>query len=235
MKYNNFKSYSSYGEDAIFNGILKRLSWIMQEDLFSYRTYLDIGSFHPVRESDTYALYELGWRGTLVEPNTYFNLVVDENRPEDKLLNIAVNVNSGPAELLMFSGGDSSNTLSSDFADRKATAQNTEVQNKILVECKTIEQIILDHIEFFKQVPFVMNIDIEGLDKDVINTYPEYLDIPFIFIEDDILKSFSDESEIKSIMFSKGYTPIASTLLTTLYLKNSSRYFQHITKIGNLE
>lgn len=235
MKYNNFKSYSSYGEDAIFNGILKRLSWIMQEDLFSYRTYLDIGAFHPVKESDTYALYELGWRGTLVEPNSYFNVVVDESRPYDNLLNVAVNVEPGTAELIMFSGGDSSNTLSTDFANRKSLAQNTEIKNKIVVECLTIEQIILNHVECFEQVPFVMNIDIEGLDLDVIRTYPEYLDIPFVFIEDAILESFSEGSSIRSVMNEKGYAPIATTLLTTLYLKKDSRYFKHITKIGEFE
>lgn len=235
MKYNNFKSYSSYGEDAIFNGILKRLSWIMQEDLFSYRTYLDVGAFHPVKESDTYALYELGWRGTLVEPNSYFNVVVDESRPYDNLLNVAVNVEPGTAELIMFSGGDSSNTLSTDFANRKSLAQNTEIKNKIVVECLTIEQIILNHVECFEQVPFVMNIDIEGLDLDVIRTYPEYLDIPFVFIEDAILESFSEVSSIRSVMNEKGYAPIATTLLTTLYLKKDSRYFKHITKIGEFE
>jgi FkbM family methyltransferase len=235
MKYDKFKSYSSYGEDAIFNGILKRLSWVMQEDLFSYRTYLDVGAFHPVKESDTYALYLLGWRGTLVEPNKYFNVLVNENRFEDRLLNIAVNTEPGQAELLIFSGGDSSNTLSRSFADRKSAAQNTAIQESMLVECRTIEQIVLDHIEHFQQIPFVMNIDIEGLDLDVIRTYPEYLDIPFVFIEDAILESFSERSSTRSVMNEKGYAPIATTLLTTLYLKKDSRYFKHITKIGEFE
>lgn len=235
MKYDNFKSYSSYGEDSIFNGILKRLSWIMQEDLFSYKTYLDIGSFHPVKESDTYCLYKIGWRGTLVEPNKYFNVVVDENRPEDLLLNIAVNTFSGTAELIMFSGTDSSNTLSNEFADRKVAAQNTQVESRLSVECLTVEEIILNHIERFCQVPFVMNIDIEGLDLEVIKTYPPYFDIPFIFIEDEILGAFSEKSFIRTVMYEKGYVPIASTLLTTLYLKKDSKYFQHISKIGEFD
>lgn len=235
MKYDKFKSYSSYGEDAIFNGILKRLSWIMQEDLFSYRTYLDIGAFHPVKESDTYALYLIGWRGTLVEPNKYFNVLVNENRFEDRLLNIAVNTEPGQAELLIFSGGDSSNTLSRSFADRKSAAQNTAIQESMLVECRTIEQIVLDHIEHFQQIPFVMNIDIEGLDEDVIKTYPEYFGIPFIFIEDTILESFCENSSIRKIMDGKGYVPIATTLLTTLYIDTNSKYYKYIKNIGEFE
>lgn len=235
MEYNTFSSYSSYGEDAIFNGILKRLSWIMQEDLFSYKTYLDIGAFHPVKESDTYALYLMGWRGTLIEPNKYFNVLVNENRFEDRLLNIAVNTESGEAQLLVFSGGDSSNTLSKEFAEKKTAAQNTNVEESITVECKTIEEIILDHVEYFQEPPFVMNIDIEGLDLEVIKTYPAHFDIPFIFIEDKILETFSKESHIRVVMDQKGYAPIASTLLTTLYLKKDSRYFEHISKLGEFD
>lgn len=235
MEYNNFKSYSTYGEDAIFNGIIKRLSWIMNEDLFSYRTYLDIGAFHPIKESDTYALYQMGWRGTLVEPNKYFNVLVDENRYEDRLLNIAVNIEPGTAELLMFSGGDSSNTLSSEFANRKTLAQNTEVQEILSVECKTLNTIIQDHIDYFNQTPFVMNIDIEGLDSAVIKTYSEDFAIPFIFIEDEILECFSESSDIRGTMNSKGYVPIASTLLSTLYINTDSSYYRYIKNIGEFE
>lgn len=235
MEYNSFKSYSMYGEDAIFNGILKRLSWIMNEDLFSYRTYLDIGAFHPIKDSDTYALYLMGWRGTLVEPNKYFNVLVDENRYEDRLLNIAVNIESGTADLLVFSGGDSSNTLSVDFANRKTLAQNTEVQEIVPVECKTVDTIIQDHIDHFGETPFVMNIDIEGLDTAVIKTYSEDFAIPFIFIEDDILQCFSESSEIRGIMMSKGYVPIATTLLSTLYINTSSKYYGYIKNIGEFE
>jgi hypothetical protein len=105
----------------------------------------------------------------------------------------------------------------------------------MLVECRTIEQIVLDHIEHFQQIPFVMNIDIEGLDEDVIKTYPEYFGIPFIFIEDTILESFCENSSIRKIMDGKGYVPIATTLLTTLYIDTNSKYYKYIKNIGEFE
>ena len=97
----------------------------MQEDLFVTKTYIDIGSFHPVKDSNTYFLYKLGWYGTLVDPNNYFNALVHELRPNDILYNCAVDIDAGMKEFYMFGDMDSSNTLSPEFAERKQSSQHT--------------------------------------------------------------------------------------------------------------
>ena len=234
MEYEKFESYSSYGEDSIFNGIIKRLSWLMREDLFTQNTYIDIGSFHPVKESNTYFLYKLGWFGTLVDPNSYFNVLVSEVRPNDILYNCAVDVESGTKEFFMFGDMDSSNTLSSQFAERKKNSQHTDVNWTAQVPTKTINEIISIHIEYFKTVPFFMNIDIEGLDHEVIQTYDDNIRIPFIMIEDDSIDMFND-SPIRKTMEGKGYLPIATSFLTTIYLDKQSKYYSFVKKIGCFE
>ena len=142
MEYEYFESYSSYGEDSILNGVIKRLSWLMGKDLFAQNTYIDIGSFHPVKESNTYFLYKKGWFGTLVDPNSYFNVLVHELRPNDILYNCAVDIESGTKEFFMFGDMDSSNTLSSDFAERKKNSQHTAVSWTAQVPTKTINEIV---------------------------------------------------------------------------------------------
>lgn len=234
MEYEKFESYSSYGEDSLFNGVLKRLSWIMQKDLFSQNTYIDIGSFHPVKESNTYFLYKHGWSGTLVDPNSYFNVLVHELRPHDILYNCAVDVESGTKEFYMFGDTDSSNTLSSEFAERKKNSQHTGISWTARVPTKTIDEIVKIHLDYFQRTPFFMNIDIEGKDLDVIKTYSHDVRIPFIMIEDDSMNFFNN-SEIRSVMKEKGYEPIASTFLTTLYIDSRSRYYLNIKKIGMFE
>lgn len=234
MNYETFESFSTYGEDALLNGVMKRLSWIMQKNLFEHNTYIDVGSFHPVKESNTYFLYKLGWGGTLVDPNSYFNALVHEYRPHDIMLNYAVDVEPGIRELLMFGSLDSSNTLSKEFAERKSASQHSDVSWTATVEAKTITEIIDMHIKHFNKTPFLLNIDIEGLDLDVIKTYPKNIRIPFILIEDDILGSFTN-SEINKVMRSMNYAPIASTFLTTLYLDKGSKYYANIKKIGMFE
>jgi FkbM family methyltransferase len=234
MEYNYFRSYSSYGEDAIFDGILKRLSWIMEEDLFQYNTYIDIGSFHPVKESNTYFLSQCNWSGTLVDPNIYFNILVHELRPNDILYNYAVDVEKGTKEFHIFDSRDSSNTLSKEFADRKTLSQHTEVSWIQKVDTVTINDIIDMHTSHFERLPFFMNIDIEGLDLAVIETYNPTEKIPFIMIEDESM-DFFNKSSIRKVMEQKGYAPIAATFLTTLYLDKDSVYFLNLKKIGMFE
>lgn len=234
MEYEKFESYSSYGEDAMFGGILKRLSWIMQENLFEQKTYIDIGSFHPVKESNTYFLYKNSWYGTLVDPNNYFNSLVHEIRPHDILYNCAIDTESGSKDFYMFGNMDSSNTLSSEFAERKKNSQDTSVGWMAHVPTKTINEIISIHLDYFHKTPFLMNIDIEGMDHAVIQTYDHDVKIPFIMIEDDSMEMFND-SPIRRTMKEKGYVPIATTFLTTIYMDSESRYAPHIKKIGMFE
>lgn len=234
MQYDRFESYSSYGEDAIFNGILKRLSWLMQKDLFEQNTYIDIGSFHPVKESNTYFLYQRGWCGTLVDPNSYMNVLVHEIRPNDILFNCAVDIESGTKDFFMFGNVDSSNTMSPEFAERKIKSQHTDISWTAKVETKTINDIVSLHLEYFQRTPMFMNIDIEGLDHAVIKTYDHDVRIPFIMIEDDSMKIF-DDSPIRLTMKQNGYEPIATTFLTTLYIDSDSKYYKYVDKIGVFE
>lgn len=234
MEYDKFESYSSYGEDAMLNGVIKRLSWIMQKNLFDQNTYIDIGSFHPVKESNTYFLYKNGWAGTLIDPNSYFNVLVHELRPHDILYNCAVDTVSGTREFYMFGDTDSSNTLSKEFADRKVVSQHTGVSWTAQVPTKTLDDIIGIHLEYFQRTPFLLNIDIEGLDLDVIKTYSHDVRIPFIMIEDDSMRTFTD-SPIRKVMAEKNYVPIATTFLTTLYVDEESKYYPNLKKIGMFE
>ena len=230
-----FKSYSFYGEDAVFYGVLNRLSWIMQEDLFGYRTYLDVGAHHPIQNSDTYSLYNLGWRGTLVEPNKIFNGLVSEYRNGDHLLNVAVSTESGVADFIIFSEGDSSNTLSQKFADRKVLAQRIDICDRISVDCMTLKDVIDVHADRFGQIPFILKLDIEGMDYDVMKTFPSTVDIPFISIEDEDIDAFNPDSKIRALMSEKGYAPVATSVLNTLYIKKDSVYYKNIKLIGHFE
>ena len=234
MQDKEFISYSSYGEDAILNGVIKRLSWIMDKNLFQYNTYIDIGSFHPVIDSNTYFLYKMGWNGTLVDPNKYFNIAIKDIRPNDTIYNYAVDSTSGIKDFYIFGNEDSSNTLSKSFANKKVDAQHTDVLKIEKIESKTINDVILMHMQNFNKVPFLLNIDIEGLDLDVIKTYRSDMRIPFIMIEDDSMKQFGN-SEIRTIMEQNKYFPVATTFLTTLYVDSTCIYYSNLKKMGMFE
>lgn len=206
----------------------------MQKNLFDQNTYIDIGSFHPVKESNTYFLYKLGWAGTLVDPNSYFNVLVHELRPHDILYNCAVDTEAGTKNFYMFGDTDSSNTLSTEFAERKRNSQHTGIGWTAQVPTKTLNDIITIHLNYFQRTPFFMNIDIEGKDFDVIKTYSHDVRIPFIMLEDDSNCIFTS-SPIRDFMNSINYVPVATTFLTTLYIDKDSQYYPNLKKIGMFE
>ena len=67
------RTYSQFGEDAILRSILPA----------GKGTYIDIGSGHPVAGSNTYALYEMGWQGVLVDPIAANIEMSERLRPRD--------------------------------------------------------------------------------------------------------------------------------------------------------
>lgn len=70
-------TYAQFGEDAVLQSYLPD----------STGTYIDIGAGHPVRGSNTYALYKRGWRGILVDPIATNSQLARKVRPQDHVVN----------------------------------------------------------------------------------------------------------------------------------------------------
>lgn len=227
----DFISNSAYGEDAMLFGLLDRLKSMSHIDTFSKQSYIDIGCFHPVIDNNTYFLYTLGWRGTLVDPNPVIKDEVAKHRYLDQYFQVAVDVEAGRRDLYMFGDTSSINTLNKEFSEKLATAGQLEMQKPISVECITIDEVFSRHIEKYNQPPTVLNIDIEGLDYDVISSYSFQYRPLFILIEDDILGSF-EGSKLKTLMDSKGYSIVSSNFLTGIYIDNTSSLYKDLKKIG---
>jgi hypothetical protein len=226
-----FESYSLYGEDSMVNGVFKRLSWIMQEDIFTPKTYLDLGCYLPIEDSNTYFLYKLGWSGTLIDANPAIEYLIKNDRPRDVFFNIAASSDKTKVTLNMFNDFDSANTTSLDFLSRLQTSNEKTVVKTVEVEAKTLEDIITLHVDAFKSLPFLVDIDIEGEDFNLLNTYSWKYRPPFILIEDDFLGSFNT-SKIKEIMNKNSYAVVSSNFLTSLYVDETTVYFSSIKQIG---
>lgn len=225
-----FNSYSSYGEDAILSGIIDRVEWINQKSIGNL-TYIDLGCFDPVEHSNTFFLYNKGWKGTLVDANPALKQKNIETRPEDIFLNTAVSTNKKEVYFFIFSDEGSSNTASQDFATKISNSQNSKVQNIIKVKSMTLDEIILFHIDNFKSIPFFIDIDIEGHDLEIIENYSWKTRIPIIMIEDEISEQYFN-SKIKQVMIKNNYLPVASTILSTIYIDQNLDIFKNIKSLG---
>ena len=231
------KSFATYGEDAIFEGILKRLEWLTGDDI-GVQTYIDIGGFHPITESNTYHLYkERGWAGSIFEPNTVHNYYFEADRPRDRFYNLAVSDRIGEAEFLIFTEGDSSNTINADFAQEKHRAQRTPIERKTTVKVINLEEVFELHFDDFNVEPYLLSIDAEGEDLKIIQGYDfKFCRPKFIMVEDRPgLPFMPNLGLIRPALAERGYFPVAASLLTTIYINAFTDLYDIFDKMGRFE
>jgi FkbM family methyltransferase len=230
------KSYSTFGEDAIFEGICRRLEWVKGESLGA-KSYIDIGAFHPEIDSNVCHFYkERGWAGSTFEPNTIHNYYFETGRPRDKFYNFAVSDQSALVDFYIFSAGDNSNTINPDFANHKKKAQRTPVETVRQVQTITLDEVFDLHREIFGDC-FLLSIDAEGEDAKIINgsLFNNYRPA-FIMIEDKPTVAFMPNlGIIRSLLAERNYFPIASSLMTTIYVDGLDGISNELVKMGRFD
>jgi FkbM family methyltransferase len=167
-----FLSYSPYGEDKV---VIGHLHAQIGGDLASAR-YLDIGAADPVLNSNTYALYQLGASGVLVEPNPEKATALRRRRPRDTVVQAGASFdNERSGELIRFGSGQAGlfNTFSTHQAERvieasKGWRERLHVIDKIDVALVPIDELIKAH--FADVAPDFLSIDVEGLDYEVLSS-----------------------------------------------------------------
>jgi FkbM family methyltransferase len=233
------KSFATYGEDAIFEGICKRYEWLKGAgEYLPPQKYVEIGGFHPIIDSNTYHFYkERGWAGSIFEPNWIHNYYFETDRPRDKFYNFAVSDYNGQADFFIFSDGDNSNTINFDFANLKTKAQRTPVKQMRQVQVIDLAKAFDLHNEHFGDEIFLLSIDAEGEDAKIINGYAFDKYRPkFIMVEDTPSVAFMPNlSVIRSLLLTRNYLPVAASLLTTIYVDGNDEISTEILKMGEFE
>ena len=145
-------SYSQCGEDYFITKFFTKQK---------KGTYLDIGAFNPIKYSNTYLLYKIGWTGINIDLNQtsidLFNIV----RPKDinvcaaisdKEENVKVNIENIFSPL---------NTISLNRS-KKLNSKSIK-KNSYYVKSQKINKIVKNKFDF-------LNIDIEGFDIKVLKS-----------------------------------------------------------------
>lgn len=127
-------------------------------------TYIDIGASHPITGSNTYLLYEKGWRGICIEP-TDKTLLYATQRQHDVALQVAVGQHDGQI------------TFYQCLEDTVSTVLPSEAEKRGNYVCKTIEiktlSTILRSLYILTAFPWdVLSIDTEGYEKEVLEGCP---------------------------------------------------------------
>lgn len=160
-------------------------------------SYIDIGAHHPFIISNTALLYEKGWRGINIEANPALMTAFQFHRPEDKNINIGIGVKGGLHKFFRFDDFSGLNT----FSEKEAYGlPNAQVRDTILLPVLTLDDIILQYCS--NKWPELLNIDIEGLDYEVLESQDFSIDGPKVMV---VETRPQESNKMKEMLKKKGY------------------------------
>jgi FkbM family methyltransferase len=158
------RSWAGEGEDLLVDAICRRIG-------IGTPTYLDIGAFDPIGDSNTFLFYERGGRGVLVEPNPALCERLRTVRPRDSVIMAGIGpADMGEADYYVFPNGPQSNTFSKAQADALVAKHGEKLTARQVIKMPMlgINRAIAE--QFGGKAPDLISIDTEGLDLVILRT-----------------------------------------------------------------
>ncbi|MES2372501.1 MAG: FkbM family methyltransferase [Bacteroidota bacterium] len=200
--------FSQEGEDII----LERLFQGKKEGY-----YIDIGAHHPMRFSNTYKFYLMGWEGINVDAMPGSMKLFDRLRPRDKNLEMPLSDTKESLNYFIFNE-KALNTFSESEANKKDNVNGFRIVDVIKMETFTLKDLLDQNLAKDQNIDF-LSIDIEGYDFKVLNSNDwEKFRPTIVLVEEldsDIENSF--KGELYLLMHKNDYRLIARTFNTSFY------------------
>ena len=148
-------SYSSNFEDVILQRVFADVA---------KGSYIDVGASLPIEESNSFALYQKGWRGIAIEPLPYAQAWQDM-RPEDVFLNAVAGAKPGRSTVHVYGQAQ---RISSGSAETVAHWARNGLQSTddIEVPMTTLDDVIAERLG--KKPLHLVLIDVEGMEREVL-------------------------------------------------------------------
>lgn len=130
--------------------------------------YIDVGAHHPTEYSTTAILHRHGWRGINIDVNERGIELLKSARPDDVSIVAGVGRARQRRSYYLF---DPAAVSTLDPATRDQWLANGWVLKRTMeVEVYPLSEIVSSHLSKTQQVDY-LNIDIEGLDLEALETY----------------------------------------------------------------
>jgi FkbM family methyltransferase len=172
--------------------------------------FVDIGSWHPKKASNTYFFYLRKWKGICIDPNPELKDLYHSLRPRDIFINAGVGFSSEPMKYFMFSES-SINTFSKDFI--KSKNLESKIVNQLDIPIYSLKEILSKHILPTDRLDF-FDIDAEGFDLEVLKTNDWDLFRPkIVVIESDLPIKEDINSDIVKYLESKNYKLLGKSII----------------------
>jgi FkbM family methyltransferase len=199
-------SFSQEGED----GILQRLF-----ESKSLGFYVDVGSHHPQRFSNTYRFYLRGWHGINIDPLPGSKKGFDILRNRD--INLEAGVSDSTDELVYHAFQEPAlNTFDPGIAESRVS----QLISKAKVKVRTLTDILDQYLPANQNIDF-LTIDVEGLDLQVLrsNDWTRYRPT-YVLAEALGMRDICQviESDLHKYMNSLGYSFFAKCVNTLIFV-----------------
>lgn len=207
-----FETYSQEGEDIF----LRRM---MQSIVPGF--YVDVGAHHPFRFSNTYVLYQHGWRGINIDPNPGTKELFDTLRPNDINLDEVVSETDGATVSFDIYKEPAFNSA---IVERRPGLQQF-YSHTVQRQTSRLDTILNKHLPVGTKVD-LLSIDVEGLDLSVLKSNdwssvrPDY-----VLTETIIDLRDPNANEVVAFMHSVGYRLRAYLYLTAIFFPNDMKHF----------
>ncbi|MCI8307281.1 MAG: FkbM family methyltransferase [Lachnospiraceae bacterium] len=202
-------SFSYFGEDLVVSGLFQSMN-------IEKPSYLDVGCNHPYEGNNTALLYLKGSNGVNIDANLNCIQLMNEERPDD--VNICVGVcGKGECEKDFFLLSDYEGLNSFDENYIKNYIDTFQIKRDevrtIKVRCLSLKDIVDTYCNGV--FPDYFDLDVEGLDDEVIASYDFTCNGPKIICVE------SHSGEVCEQMISQGYVRYFSTVHNVIYVKRN--------------
>ena len=206
------KSYSQEGEDIILQRYFEGRS---------KGFYVDVGAHHPIRFSNTYIFYKMGWHGINIDATPGSMAAFNKARKRD--LNLEVPIANSEKDMIYYIFDDPAlNSFSKDLAGK--IHRDGDCVDTISLKPKRLSDILDEYLQPDLKIDF-LNVDVEGLDLEALvsNNWDKYR--PELVLVEHLMSSLDElgNDKITQFMKKKGYSLYAKTLNTVFYLESQSK------------
>lgn len=202
--------YSAFGEDGVIATVFSGL-----KDGF----YVDIGSGHPILDSNTYFFYKnLKWRGIAVDAIKSNCIQHNLFRPHDDVIWAAIGIKSNEITVYEYPANEFTTTDKKRYEELKLEGKFPSTIK--LFKCLTLESLLKQKNEICMQESF-MSIDVEGGEQEVLLSvnWDEYR--PALVCIEDITNT---NKETQKLLEEKGYAFLARLGLSNIFKLKSSEH-----------